>query len=205
MVVKKHKLLIYDVMSRRVRWKLLAFWLFLVFIGIYDLVEGILGNYWFIIWLVIPIFILFWIYYTFVLPRAWIIVTPEFLLLKSRAQEVQIGYGRIDNITSTHIAQHYSLKELKGEDKVLAKPHFKRSCTLVEFTNLPELLAENKNKFPKILFSTKRPGLILVVENWMVLNREIESARNKWRHAQGLDRRQNGIDNRSIAAQILDL
>ncbi|MCP5100415.1 MAG: hypothetical protein GY943_33110 [Chloroflexi bacterium] len=203
--MKKYKLLIYDVMSRRVRWKLLAFWLFLVFIGIYDLVSGILGSYWFILWLIIPIIILFWVYYTFVLPRAWVIVTPSYFLLKSRAQEVKVGYGRIDNVTSTQLVQHYSLKNLKGQDKVLAKPHFKRTCTFIEFTTMPKVLEKHKNKFPCILFSPKRPGLLLVVDDWMTLNREIESARHKWRQKKGLNRKITGTETRTLAAQILDL
>ncbi|KAA3660700.1 MAG: hypothetical protein DWQ04_18675 [Chloroflexi bacterium] len=198
-------MLIYDVQSRRFKWKLLALWLALVGVGLFDfLVQNILGSYWFVLWLVIPLVIMFWVYYAFFLPRAWFVITPDHLLLQTPAGEVKISYGRLDNITSSQMAQHYSLKELSRRDRVLAKPHFKQTCTMLEMNSMPETLQKKRSQLPRILFSTKRPGLLLLVEDWIQLNRDVESAREKWRSARKTKKNGNDDDSRNLAARILE-
>ena len=203
--MKKHRLLIYDVQSRRFKWKLLALWLSLVGVGLFDLfAQRILGDFWFVLWLVIPLVILIWIYYTFFLPRAWFIVKQEHLLLQTSAGEVKISYGRLDNVTSSQMAQHYSLKELSRRDRVLAKPHFKQTCTMLEMNSMPDSLKKKRNQLPRILFSTKRPGLLLLVEDWIQLNRDVESARGKWRAARKAEQNSGDDDSKNLAARILE-
>ncbi len=203
--MKKHRLLIYDVQSRRFKWKLLALWLTLMGVGLFDLlVQNILNKYWFVLWLVIPLVIIFWVYYTFLLPRAWFVVSPDHLLLQTPAGEVKISYGRLDNITSTQMAQHYSLKELSRRDRVLAKPHFRQTCTMLEMNSMPDALQKKRSQLPRILFSTKRPGMLLLVEDWIQLNRDVESARGKWRAARKSKKNGDDDDPRNLAARILE-
>jgi len=203
--VKKHKLLIYDVQSRRFKWKLLALWLALIGVGLFDLiVRNILGMYWFVLWIAIPIVILFWVYYTFLLPRAWFVVTPDYLLLQTPAGEVKISYGRVDTITSSQMAQHYSLKGLSRRDRVLAKPHFKQTCALLEMNSMPEALEKKRSQLPQILFSTRRSGLLLLVEDWIQLSRDVESARNKWLEARKT-RKKGDDDDPRLISRILEL
>lgn len=202
--MKKHRLLIYDVLSRRLRFKLLALWLALVVVGLVDLFyRPILGAFWYVLWLVVLLVILFWVYYTFFLPRAWLVITPESLLLQTPAGEVRISYGRIDNITSSHMAQHYSLKELKRRDRVLAKPHFKQTCALLEMNSIPDALEKKRNQLPRILFSKRRKGLLLLVEDWIQLSRDVEVARANWRDTRKA-KRDDDDDSRTLAARILE-
>lgn len=203
--MKKHRLLIYDVQSRRFKWKLLVLWLTLVGVGLFDIfVQNILGNYWFILWAVIPLIIIIWVYYTFFLPRAWFVVTSENLLLQTPAGEVKISYGRLDNITSSQMAQHYSLKDLPRRDRAIAKPHFKQTCAMVEMNSIPKTLEKKRGQLPRVLFSTKRPGLLLLVEDWIQLSRDVESARNKWRAAHQPQQNKDDDDSRNLAARILE-
>ncbi len=202
--MKKHRLLIYDVQSRRFKWKLLTLWLALVGVGLFDLLaQNILGRYWFVLWLITPLVIMFWVYYAFFLPRAWFVVSPDYLFLQTPAGEVKISYGRLDNVTSTQIAQHYSLKGLSRRDRVLAKPYFKRTCTMLEMNSIPEALQKKRSQLPRILFSTKHPGMLLLVEDWIQLNRDVESARGKWRAAQKSKKNGDDDDSRNLAARIL--
>ncbi|MCA9923911.1 MAG: hypothetical protein KC421_16150 [Anaerolineales bacterium] len=202
--MKKHRLLIYDVLSRRLRFKLLALWLALVVVGLVDLFyRPILGAFWYVLWLVVLLVILFWVYYTFFLPRAWFVIAPESLLLQTPAGEVRISYGRIDNVTSSHMAQHYALKELKRRDRVLAKPHFKQTCALLEMNSIPDALEKKRNQLPRILFSKRRKGLLLLVEDWIQLSRDVEVARANWRDTRKA-KRDDDDDSRTLAARILE-
>lgn len=204
-IVKKHRLLIFDVLSRRYRWKLLILWVVLLVLGLADLLyRSFLGDYWYVLWIVLPLVILFWGYYTFFLPRAWFIVTPDHMLLQTPAGQMKISYGRLDNVTSSQMVQHFTLKKLSRRDRVLAKPHFRQTCALLEMNSMPEALEKKRNQLPAILFSTGRPGMLLLVEDWIQLSRDVEVARTNWRATR--KPRQNGDDDdpRSLAARILE-
>lgn len=186
------------------RRKLLLLWLVLLAVAVYDWFQPTFGDYWFLLWLVIPIIIVLWVYYAFVVPRAWLIVTPQHLVLNVPFREVVIEYERIANVTSTQLAQHYSLKELSGRERALAKPFFKRTCALIEMQRFPADLRRRRLWFPRIFFSTGRPGLLLVVDDWIQLSRDVTSARDHWRAEHAPLRTDEDDDHRSLAAKILD-
>lgn len=202
--MKKFKLRIFDVLSRRLRNKLLLLWVLLLAAAVYDLFQPFLGSLWFILWLVIPVVLVLWIYYAFVVPRAWLAVTPDYLLLRVPFRQVKISYGRVAAVTATQLAQHYSLKELNGRERVLAKPFFNQTCALIELSSFPPAMKRRHLWFPRIFFSTGRPGLLLVVDDWMALSRDVTSARDRWRDKKAPKKGPDDQDGRSLAAKILD-
>lgn len=222
--MKKHRLLVFENMSRRIRWKLFALWFILLLLAVYDWLMAsmssignslalgesavytlppILGDYWLYIWIAIPALILFWIYYTFVVTRAALIITPQYLILQIPHRKVKISYGRIDTIISTQMAEHYSYKELTGSERRILKKTFRQTCSFLELSSFPKALEQQRRRLPRILFSNRRKGLLLVVDNWLQLNRDLESARTQWLQAkQKLEPQE---DDRSLAARILNL
>ena len=93
--MKKHKLLLYDQMSRRMRGKLLWLGLALLVLAVVDLLRPFLGTYWYLVWLVLGVVAMLWIYYSILLRRAGVVVTPGYLLLRGPFKQVKISYGRI--------------------------------------------------------------------------------------------------------------
>ena len=200
--MKKHKLLLYDQMSRRMRGKLLWLGLTLLVLAVVDLVRPFLGTYFYLLWLVVGLVALLWLYYGILVRRAGVGVTPNYLLLQGPLRGVKISYGRISAVTSTQIAQHYDFDTLKGRERRLVQPFFGTACTFVELSSWPKTLSQRSLWFPRLLFGVRREGLLLASPNWMQLNRDIEEARRKWHDARQQKTKKDG---RSLAAQILDL
>ncbi|MEM7335892.1 MAG: hypothetical protein AAF490_27690 [Chloroflexota bacterium] len=202
MTKNKHPLLIYEQLSQRFRTKLLLVWIFLLGVLIINLIVPFLGLFVVALWVSIPAVMLWWGYYAFVVPKAWIEVKGKHLLVKLPMQEIRISYGRIDNIIATKMSEHFGFDELNGREQAILAPYFKQTCALMKLTSIPAKL--NKKNAPWYFFSPHHKGVLLIVPNWMRLSRQIETARTKWQERQGINVR-NEDETRSLAARILDL
>ena len=200
--MKKHKLLLYAQMSRRMRGKLLWLGLTLLVLAVVDLLRPFLGPSFYLLWLVVGLVAVLWVYYGVLVRRGGVTVTPTHLLLRGPFKQVKISYGRIAAVTSTQMAQHYDFDALKGRERRLVQPFFGTACTFVGLNSWPQMLNPRTLWFPRLLFGVRREGLLLASPNWMQLNRDIEEARRKWHDARQQKTKKDG---RSLAAQILDL
>jgi hypothetical protein len=200
--MKKHKLLLYEFASRRIRNKLLLLWLILLATAVFDWFVPLFGGYWFVVWLLIAALMLLWIYYAFLVRRAALIVLPKYMVLRGPLTEVKISYGRVASVTASHMSQHFESQTLKGRERFIVEPLYKYSCGFVELFSFPKTLnKKGRRHFSRFLFSPRRTGLLLVVDDWMQLSRDVEVARQKWREAHELMKKE---DTRSLAARILD-
>ncbi|GJM43029.1 MAG: hypothetical protein DHS20C20_33110 [Ardenticatenaceae bacterium] len=185
------------------RGKLLWLGLSLLVLAVIDLIRPFLGPNFYLLWLVVGLVALLWVYYAILLPRAGLIIAPNYLLLRAPLRDVKISYGRIATVTSTQLSQHFNLKALKARERSLVKPVFSATCTFISLNSWPKTLNNQRTLwFPRLLFGKRREGLLLISPNWMTLNRDIEEARRKWHDAR---RQKEKKDGRSLAAQILDL
>jgi hypothetical protein len=202
--MKKHRLLIFERMSRQIRGKL--FWLMLVLLALalYDLLgpAPILGDYWYLIWAAVVIVALFWLYYRFLMGRAYVQARPKFLRLQGPLYGVNLSYNRIYSITSSYIGQHYALDTLKGFERGIVEPIYNQACVFIELKSYPPAFRWRRFLFPRLIFGTNRPGLLCAVEDWVALSRDAEDMRGKWREAHH-DRTHRR--SRSLAAQVLEL
>lgn len=183
------------------RGKLLLLGLALLVLAVVDLVRPFLGSFWYLAWLVLGIVAVLWAYYAIFVRRAGLVITSNYLLLCGSLQKVKISYGRIDTVTSTQMSQHFNFKELNGRERSLVKPFFGTTCSFISLNSWPKALSQRTLWFPRLLFGTRREGLLLASPNWMQLNRDVEEARRKWHDAR---QQKNKKDGRSLAAQILD-
>jgi hypothetical protein len=200
--VRKHRLMIYEIASRRVRNKLLLLFLMLLGIGIYDWYAYILADeLWFYFWVVIGLVFVLWLYYAFLVPRASIQARPKSLRLKGPVIAFNISYGRIHSVTSAQMGQHYPWDSLKGSEQGVLEPLYNRTCVFVELKSYPRVFEWRNYWFPKFLFGTSRPGLLCVTQDWLALSRDIEAYRgNRYERVHNADR---GAA-RSLAAQVLE-
>lgn len=201
--MKTHKLLLYELASRRVRNKLLLLWLLLLLLASYDtFISPLFGDYWFVMWVAVAALVLLWVYYAFFVRRGALIITPNYLILQGPLNQVRLSYGRVTSVTSSHLSQHFDLETLKGRERFMVEPLYQYTCGFIELYSFPKKLSPKKRKrFPRFLFSPRRLGLLLVVDDWMKLSRDVEIARQKWREANNVGEKE---DTRSLAARILD-
>lgn len=199
--VRKHRLLIYEVMSKRLRNKILLLFLILLAIGIYDFFNPILpDNIWYGFWVVIFLVFLLWFYYAVLVPRASIQVRPKALRLKGPIIGFNISYGRIHSVTSAQMGQHYPFDALKGREKNILEPLYNRTCVFVELKNYPKAFRWRHWWFPRFIFGTSRPGLVCVVGDWLSLSRDIEAYRgNRYERVHSSSKRTS----QSLAAKVL--
>jgi hypothetical protein len=200
--VKKHRLLIFELMSRRLRNKLLLLFLLLLTIGVYDQFNPIMAdNIWFWFWAVIFLVFLLWIYYAFMVPRSCIQARPTSLRLQGPLYATNISYARIHSVTSGQMAQHYPFENLKGKEQGLLEPLYKRTCVFIELTSYPKAFKWRHLWFPEYLFGTSRPGIICVIDDWLELSRDVEAYRgNRQERVRSVEKG----DARSLAARVLE-
>jgi hypothetical protein len=200
--MQTHRLLIYELISKRVRGKL--FWLgaVLFLLGLYDLyVAPFLGQYWFIWWLALFVVGLLWFYYAVLLRRAKLVVKPAHLLLQGPLVAVPISYGRVQSVIATQFTPHINLQTLRPAQRALVKELAGRPCGFVALNGYPKRLHKGHLWFPRLLFSDKQTGLLIVVQDWMQLSRDVDAAHQQWREQRGLKKK---ADNRTLVGQILD-
>lgn len=199
--VKKHRLILFEILSKRLRNKLLLLWLMLVVIGIYDFFNQVLDDaIWFYFWIVIGFVFMLWFYYAFLMPRASIQARPKSLRLQGPFYAYNISYGRIYSVTSAQMGQHYPFDDLKGGEQGVLEPLYNRTCVFIELKSFPKAFRWKLLWFPKFLFGTTREGIICVIEDWLELSRDVEAYRgNRYERVHNADKGEA----RSLAARVL--
>ena len=199
--VRKHRLLIFEIMSKRLRNKLLFLFFILLAIGVYDFFTQILGDdVWFLFWIVILVVFLLWFYYAFMMPRASIQIRPKSLRLRGPLMAFNVSYARIHSVTSAQMSQHFPFDSLKGREQGVLEPLYNRTCVFIELSSYPKAFRWRHLWFPKYIFGTSRPGLVCVVNDWIALSRDVEAYRgNRYERVYNPDRDAS----RSLAAKVL--
>lgn len=199
--MKKHKLLIFEVMSKRFRGILLMLAVILFAFVVYDIFFEVLGDFWIFLWLVWLGIVGLWIYYAVLVRRSGLIIHKNFFVLQGPLKKVKFSYGRIETITSTQISNHYKLEDLKSRERGLVKPYYGNTVVFVELRSYPKSLRKRERWFPRSLFGTRRRGLLLPVGDWMKLSRELDSARQAWHRTKSGKSKE---DKRTLAGKVLD-
>jgi hypothetical protein len=196
----KHRLLIFDRIGRRMRWRLALLLIVLLLVGVYDQFTGYLGSLWFGWWLAIFLVGTLYLYYAILMRRASIQVGKGSLRFQGPLAGYNISYGRIYTVVSSNMDQHYSKNQLSRTERAILKPLYYRSCLFIELSSYPRRLKRRRLWFPRIFFSPNRLGLICHVEDWMALSQEIDTARSLRENAQS----QAHISNRkTLVGRIL--
>lgn len=200
--MKKHKLLLYELMSRRRRGMLLVLAVTVFVVAVYDQFNPLLrDDLWYVIWIVWLFVFALWFYYAVLMRRAAILVMPAHLRLQGPLYGANISYGRVHSATSARMAQHYRFNELKGGEQSLLKPLYQQTCLFIELKSYPPSFKRRQFWFPRFLFGSSRPGLICAVEDWMILSQDIEVARG---HRQEKFSPRRGERGRSLAMKVID-
>jgi len=181
----KHRLLIFEQISRRMRWRLGLLLLVLLLVGIYDQFTGYLGSLWPAWWAAILLVVAIFFYYAVLMRRASIQARPGTFRWQGPLVGYNISYGRIFSVASGNMEQHYSKDQLNRWERSVLKPFFHTTCVFIELNSYPPRLKRRRLWFPRIFFGPHRIGFICHVDDWMALSREIDTARGVRKEAQG--------------------
>ena len=199
--MKKHKLLVYELLSRRRRRIFFVGLLILLTLAVVDLFEPIFGGYWYLAWLATAVLFILWFYYGVLMRRAAIQVRETYMRLQGPLRGVNISYGRISSLSATTMNHHFPADRLSSGQRKLLKPLYQQTLVLAEMNSYPKAMGRRNLWFTPHIFSATQDGLLLAVPDWMQLNRDLEVARTRWH-----ERKQAriGEDKRSLASRILD-
>jgi hypothetical protein len=201
--MKKHRLLVYQWLGHRYRGLLLLLWVLLLVLAVYDFnVRPIFDDtVWPMAWVALGASLILWFYYGLLIRRATVTVQPRVLLVQGPLRSIRISYSRITAVTSTQLVRHHAPKQYKGPERIMLEALGGQTCLHIELKSYPKQYQQRRFWFSRFLFSDIRPGLLLVVEDWMALSRQLEVARSQW-HESNKASRQG--DKRSLAARVLD-
>ncbi|MCL4870860.1 MAG: hypothetical protein KJ063_18025 [Anaerolineae bacterium] len=184
--MKKHRLLLFELISRRMRWKL--FWLLMVMIAaaIVDYFTEFLGDLWYLAWVAAGLLLPLWFYYAILFRRGSVQLRPKVLRLQGPLWHLDISYGRIYAATVGQMEQHFAYKKLSWREQAMLRPLYNTSGVFIELKEVPKSYRWRRLWFPKYLFGTRRDGLLLYSGDWMDLSQAIETARGDWADQSGL-------------------
>lgn len=199
--MKKHRLLLFDEIGRPIRGKALLITITLAGLGIYDQFRPVFGPQWPWLWVACAAAFALWFYYGLFMRRAAIQIRPKYLRLQGPLFGLNISYGRIHTVTSALVSHHYPPNKASNRERQLLERFQGQASVFVELRSTPPNFKQRQWLFPRYLFGTSRPGLLLVATDWLSLSRDIEDGRANWFNKQHPHQRSQ---NRSLAAGVLD-
>jgi hypothetical protein len=183
-----HRLLIYYRIGQRLRTTPLfialvgLFLLALAWMGDRSIIQGgnraMLNAMWagrtFLILLIVVSAFLY-VMMIFIARTSYVQVRPKALRVRAGLLPLDISYGRIRNRRLTTLGAYFPPEGLKNREYGLLEPLLEHTCTVVDLKSWPLDLRLLKMLWSKYLFA-KTEGLILAVDDPMVLNQEIDGA-----------------------------
>ncbi len=174
----RYRLIIYDQISRRMRWRLALLLLTLILVGVYDRTSGYLGRFWFGWWFAIFLLAAMFIYYAAFYRRASIQVGEEKLRFQGVMAAYEIGLDNVASVATGTLEQHFSWKELSGYERKILKNFYFQTCVFIQLREYPDSFKSRRLWFPRCMFSPTRPGIICHVDDWMALSNQVDKARD---------------------------
>lgn len=103
------------------------------------------------------------------------------IIIHYGSYKLPIFYENMDIVTGGRIAQHHSLEEFRPRERRAIQPYFNQTQIFIALLKETTELVAAKQRLPRFVFGTTRPGVLLVVaEDWLTVERAIDGARITW-------------------------
>ena len=180
-VQTKHRLLVYDRLSKR--WRGAPLFTALMGVLLYALVQyGFapdLLEFQPLILLLIIVDAMLFVLLLYV-GGSYVEARPTAIYIRAGFVGMNISYRRITSIFPISLEQHYPPDRLKRWERVLVEPLLKISSTAVELRGFPMDERWLRRLWSKFLFTTKQKGIVLTVRNPLLLNQQLEHHRDRF-------------------------
>lgn len=140
-------------------------------------------------------------YWTFArLGPRWAYVQPreDHLRVQTPIYRLKISYRRIENTRPIDFAKMFPPSTLSNKDRRLLEPFFSATAVGIDVYGWPIRPGVLRLFLNRYFLATDRPGLVLLVQDWMGLSNQLASRIDAWRSAQRKPRKES-----RIAADIL--
>jgi hypothetical protein len=141
-----------------------------------------------------------WLYYGVLMRRAAVHIGPGHIRLQGPLYGRKLSFKRIQMVSPGNFTQHYPENKLKLGERSVLKPIYHRTCSFIELSSYPRAFKWRRLWFPRTLFGVNKKGLLCHVDDWMVLNQELESVRARRQARQEILEGQRPM---SLAGRIL--
>jgi hypothetical protein len=134
--------------------------------------------------------------YAFLARRlSWAQCREGHLRIRTLFYPLAISYGRIKEIRPVNFVQIFEPTKEKSARKRWLRPYWRRTVLVVELSRYPVSKARLRFWLSPYLLLPNKPGLVLLVKDWMTLSRQLHEFHHAWtierakRRKQALGRR----------------
>jgi extradiol dioxygenase family protein len=119
-----------------------------------------------------------------------VLVTPSLAYVQPRRDHVRIqtplyrlkvSYRRIHNTRPIDFGRMFPPSALRRGERKLLAPFFGMTAVGLDLHSLPLKRLALRLFFSRFLFATDQPGLVLLVDDWMALSRQVSTIGERWR------------------------
>ncbi len=115
---------------------------------------------------------------------------PGHVLLATPLLRLNIAYPRMRSVRPVKFRQLFPPGEQSWATRQFLKPFYGRTAVVVALSNYPLSPRLLRLFLPRQFFLPQSTGFVFVVEDWMKLSAEIDSAHQEWREASRRQRQQ---------------
>jgi hypothetical protein len=112
---------------------------------------------------------------------AYVQPRPDHLRVQTPLYRLKVSYRRIQNVRPIEFGRMFPPASLSRGERRLLAPFFGTTAVGVDLHGLPLARLALRLFFSRFLFATDQPGLVLLVEDWMALSRQLNAIAERWR------------------------
>jgi class 3 adenylate cyclase len=182
--MKRHRLLIYQEMSQRLRTGLFALLLLVILPAAASLLLPFVPAR--ALWLLLFALVFsLWLYYAVLFPRSALEIHRNYLRVQGPVFGLSVGYELVASVVPAFVGDHFSPAELKAGDIRYLAPILNKTAVLILLKRAPHLLAWHRLWLPRFFFGLQEPSLLLAVADWTVALGDIQEAWSQWQRRSG--------------------
>jgi hypothetical protein len=127
------------------------------------------------------IMLVLWLFFLMAPGRAYVQVKEDHIFLKTPFSRVEVPYGLMLNATAVRLSDIFVKARLGSVERALGMSAKRTQALRVDLERYPRAQSLLRRFFGRLIVTPGKPGLVLVVEDWMGLSVQIDSQLDAWR------------------------
>ena len=178
----RHHLLIFEALGKRTVFVASLVLFSLVSLLALDWYQPILEGWRGFVVGVILITVVFLVLYLFILSLPTVTVHNEYISIRGPFTSFRLSIKQVIGVTPSKISKHYPVADLRLSEFYRISSLYEAPCALIEVKDYPLSATARRYLLPRVMFTPahERPGILLNVDDWLGLSRQIEAKRDSW-------------------------
>jgi len=111
---------------------------------------------------------------------AYVQCTPKFIKIRTPLMSIVVSYARILQVHPDEFYEQFPTNELSHSHRRLVEPFLWNKALVLELKEFPMKETMLRLWLHQLMFATDAKGLVLVVEDWKTLSRQIGVFFDRW-------------------------